>query len=56
MAKKVKDTILYRCRDCANAYSFHEKNLEGNYFLCKCKYFEHSRFLNKDWCKNFVKR
>ena len=54
MAKN-KVISQWRCRDCVNATDFHEKNLKGEYFLCKCKYFKYSKFLNKDWCNNFKK-
>jgi hypothetical protein len=46
----------YRCRDCKYAKDFHEKNMEGEFFLCRCKFFTTSRFLNLDWCEKFERR
>lgn len=56
MAKKVKEAIQYRCKDCQNAFDFHEKNQQGEFFLCRCKFFKFSRFLNRDWCGKFIKK
>lgn len=53
MAKKRREKPLFFCRDCYYATDFHEKNYEGEYFLCKCKFFPFSRFLNRDYCENF---
>ena len=43
------------CRDCANAYDFHEKNVKGVFFMCKCPYYKYSRFLNHDSCTEHYK-
>jgi hypothetical protein len=51
-----KEKPKYRCRDCKWATDYHERNMEGDYFLCKCPFFEYSRFLNLDWCEKFHKR
>lgn len=54
MAKKEKPT--YRCRDCAHATDFHERNWKGEYFLCKCKYQARSMFVNLEYCDNFKRK
>lgn len=54
MAKKVPLTKF--CRDCIHAKYFHEKNHKGEFFLCKCKFFKSSRFLNKDYCNEFKEK
>ena len=55
MAKKVKVKPIFFCKHCVHATDFHEKNLNGEYFMCKCKYHKWSRFLNHDYCEYFVK-
>lgn len=54
MAKK-KQSIEQRhyCRECAHATDFHEKNWNGEYFMCNCKFHKWSRFLNHDCCEHF---
>lgn len=52
MAKKVAPTT--NCRDCVHATDFHEKNYKGEFFLCKCKYSNRSRFLDRDTCENYT--
>lgn len=56
MAKKIKEKIVYTCKDCRFATDFHEENYKGEFFLCKCKFFHYSRFLNRDYCDNFQKK
>ena len=51
MAKK-KVTIEH-CKDCVYATDFHEKDSNGEFFLCKCKYSTRSRFLLRDACPNY---
>lgn len=41
------------CEDCERAYDYHEKDYKGEYFLCKCPFFEFSRFLRHDYCEHF---
>lgn len=53
MAKKAATTE--NCKDCIHATDFHEIGADGNYFLCKCKFSNRSRFLVKDACPNFKK-
>lgn len=54
MAKKRKIDI--NCQECIYATDFHEKDYKGDFFLCKCKYSDRSRFLDHDGCENFQKR
>lgn len=57
MAKKnVVSQTVYRCRDCRYAYDYHEKNLKGEYFMCKCPFQKRSMFLNRDVCDRFEKK
>lgn len=51
--KKVAVQNEYRCRDCVYATDFHEKNMNGEYFMCKCKFHRWSRFLNLSYCEHF---
>lgn len=55
MAKKKQATIELRhyCRECAYATDFHEKNWNGEYFMCKCKFHKLSKFLNHSCCEYF---
>lgn len=54
MAKWKKNNI--HCRLCIFATDFHEKDYKGDFFLCKCKYSDRSRFLDNDGCENFQKK
>lgn len=56
MAKKNASQTVYRCRDCRHAYDYHEKNLNGEYFMCKCPFQKRSMFLNRDVCERFEKK
>ena len=56
MAKKIKEQNLHTCKDCKFATDFHEKNHKGEFFLCKCKFFHYSKFLNRDCCDKFEKK
>lgn len=52
--KKTKENPNnYHCRDCKYATDFHERDYKGEFFLCRCKFFQYSKFLNRDWCSNF---
>lgn len=46
----------YHCRDCVHGYDRHEKNLKGEFFMCRCPFFTSSRFLNRDVCDKFNKK
>lgn len=56
MAKKLQQKPTYACKDCRNARDFHEKNYNGEFFMCKCDYKKRSMFLNRDYCDKFVKK
>ena len=56
MAKKTQSQPNYRCRDCQHTHDFHNKNLKGEYFMCKCPFQKRSMFLNLDHCKYFKKK
>lgn len=53
MAKKVKERPTKFCRDCKHAFDYHEKNLKGEFFMCKCPFHQWSKFLNHSHCKHF---
>lgn len=53
MVRKKKERPTHFCRDCMYATDFHEKDYKGDFFLCKCKFFKYSKFLNRDYCENF---
>lgn len=36
----------HTCRDCGHSHSYHENDLEGNFFLCKCNFKQWSQFLD----------
>lgn len=56
MAKKIAEKPKYSCKDCANARDFHERDSQGEFFLCKCDYQRRSMFLKRDYCGNFKKK
>lgn len=56
MAKKVIPQSKYHCRDCQYAYDYHEKNSKGEYFMCKCPFYQWSKFLNHSYCDKFKKK
>lgn len=56
MAKKIQPQSNYRCRECQHAHDFHDKNLKGEYFMCKCPFQKRSMFLNLDYCEKFDKK
>nr|DAF06835.1 MAG TPA: hypothetical protein [Caudoviricetes sp.] len=56
MAKKEIIQSKYHCRDCVHSYDRHEKNLKGEFFMCRCPFFASSRFLNLDVCDDFKKK
>lgn len=51
MSRKKKDKKeVIHCCDCENSYDYHELNYKGEPFLCRCPFFEWSRFLHIDTC------
>lgn len=47
----------YQCRNCKNSYNWHEKNWEGNFFMCYCKHYKEgkfSKFLSDPQCGHFI--
>jgi hypothetical protein len=56
MSKKIIFQSKYHCRDCVHSYDWHEKNLKGEFFMCRCPFFEWSKFLNRDICDKFKKK
>lgn len=50
LVKNTEDNL--HCEDCELAYDFHEKDYRGLFFMCKCPYFEFSKFLWHDRCDN----
>lgn len=54
MAKKVvKEKSPYHCRDCEHSYDWHEKDWKGDLFMCRCKFSQWNKFLNRDVCNKF---
>lgn len=51
--KKQQGSVRHYCRECAHATDFHEKNLNGDFFMCKCEFHKWSKFLNHDCCEHF---
>lgn len=56
MAKKVIPQSKYHCRDCRHSYDWHEKDWKGDVFMCRCKFSQWSKFLNRDICEKFERR
>ena len=52
--QKVEKQELY-CRDCELAYDYHEKNVKGELFMCRCPFHKFVRFLNHDTCNDHFK-
>lgn len=44
------------CEDCAHAFDPHELDWKREPFLCKCPFFQWSRFLHKDTCDKFLQK
>lgn len=55
MARKQLQTPqeIHYCKECRHAYDYHEKDVYGEYFMCRCPYFGTSRFLRHDTCNKF---
>lgn len=53
MAKKAQQISQYHCRDCKHSYDWHDKNLQGEFFMCRCPFHKWSKFLNRDVCNKF---
>lgn len=47
MAKKVKTPkeLGLSCKDCKHSYDPHSKALDGHMILCRCPFWEYSKFL-----------
>lgn len=56
MAKKIKQESKYHCMDCKHSYDYHEKNINGEFFMCKCPFHKWSKFLHRDVCEKFQKK
>ncbi len=56
MAKKIKQESKYHCVDCKHSYDYHEKNINGEFFMCKCPFHKWSKFLYRDVCEKFQKK
>lgn len=58
MSKKTvkKEEIRHYCRECKHSYDYHELDYKGEPFLCKCPFFQYSKFLNRDCCSKFEKK
>lgn len=56
MAKKrIKEAKpATRCRDCQEAYDYHEIGYDGKPFMCRCRHEEFSRFLTDYSCAHFI--
>lgn len=53
---KAKQRPEYTCKDCRNAYDWQCKGATGKPFLCRCPHFHYLKFLNIDYCDNFIHR
>lgn len=58
MAKKAKSPkeVGLSCKDCRHSYDPHSKALDGHMILCRCKFFQYSKFLERDCCDKFSKK
>jgi hypothetical protein len=54
MAKKTKSPkeLGLSCKDCRHSYDPHSKALDGHMILCRCEFFQYSKFLERDICDN----
>lgn len=56
VVEEKKKEVRGTCLTCKHAYNPHELNLEGKYFLCKCRLDPPwSKFVNKDSCIRYEK-
>ena len=58
MAKKATTTPKNQgltCKDCKHSYAPHSQALDGHMILCRCPFFEFSKFLARDICDKFSK-
>lgn len=46
----------YTCKDCAHSTDWHSRGADGSMILCRCRFHEWCRFLNRDYCENFAHR
>lgn len=54
--KQHRETAQYACRHCRHSYDWHEKNWQGEPFLCRCPYYKagkFSKFLDDPQCNLF---
>lgn len=56
MRRHQKEKPKYQCRHCQHSYDWHEKNWQGELFMCRCKFSEWSKFLSTPQCERFLKR
>ena len=58
MAKKAKSPkeLGLSCKDCKHSYDPHSKALDGHMILGRCKFFQYSKFLERDICDKFSKK
>ena len=49
----------YSCRDCKHSFDWHEKNWQGELFMCRCKHHhdgKFTKFLKDPQCEHFTLR
>lgn len=62
MAKRAVATRVapkYKCKDCKHSYDWHEKNWQGELFMCRCPYYtggKYCKFLKDPQCEHFELR
>lgn len=58
MAKKAKSPkeLGLPCKDCKHSYDPHSKALDGHMILCRCKFFQYFKFLERGICDKFSKK
>lgn len=62
MARRViqsKVSSKYKCKDCKHSYDWHEKNWQGELFMCRCPYHtdgKYIKFLKDPQCERFELR
>lgn len=54
--KKAQTATQYHCRECQHSYDWHEKNWQGELFMCRCKFGKWSKFLSDKQCDKFELR
>ncbi|TGY79993.1 hypothetical protein E5359_001855 [Bacteroidales bacterium] len=63
MAKKTTTTKKeapskpqYTCKDCKHSTDWQNKGADGSMIFCRCQFHKWCKFLNHDYCDNFIKR